>query len=238
MPRSRASRPRTALLLSGGGARGAYQVGVLRGLVEHGFLPRGQSGLDVLVGSSAGAINATVLAAAADAFATGLARLERVWSDIRPEQVFRTDLGSLGRIGVRWAWDISFGGMTRRVQPKSLLDTTPLRAFLSERIPFARVRYATGNPGQPFRLVDVLWLRPSRLVRQLAAKLAHRVPRIVRYLMRGLGSDASINELTSYLLFDSEFCSRLIDLGVRDVAAERERIAQFFSRPRPARKQP
>jgi NTE family protein len=372
-------------VLSGGGARGAYQVGVLRGLVDHGFLPRDRSGLDVFVGSSAGAINVAALAAYADDFDTGLARLEGVWREMRPQQVFRTDIGSLGRIGVRWAWDLSFGGVMRRVQPKSLLDTTPLRQLLSERIPFARiernvaegrigalaliatdlytsngviflqasdaaaswsrrrwriertrigvehllassaipiffpsvaiggrhfgdgsirntaplspainlgaeriiavgvsgpmprasgraalepptiaqvagvlldavmldaievdvehservnrsvVRYPTGDPEQPFRPVDVLWLRPSRLVRQLAAKLAHRVPRIVRYLMRGLGSDASINELTSYLLFDSEFCSRLIDLGARDVTAERKHIERFFSPRRPAR---
>jgi NTE family protein len=72
-------------------------------------------------------------------------------------------------------------------------------------------------------------------VRQLAAKLAHRVPRIVRYLMRGLGSDASINELTSYLLVDPELYCRLIDLGERDVAAERGRIEQFFTRRSPGR---
>ena len=69
-----ASRPRTALVLSGGGARGAYQVGVLRGLVDQGFLPRDRSGLDIVVGSSAGAINAAALVAHADDFDAGLAR--------------------------------------------------------------------------------------------------------------------------------------------------------------------
>jgi hypothetical protein len=47
--------------------------------------------------------------------------------------------------------------------------------------------------------------------------------------MRGLGSDTSVNELTSYLLFDSEFCGALVDLGIQDVAAERERIERFFT---------
>jgi NTE family protein len=132
-------RVRTALVLSGGGARGAYQVGVLRELVEQGFVPRDRPGIDVLVGSSAGAINTAAVAAAADDFATGLARLERVWRAIRPSQVYRTDVASLGRIGMRWAWDLSFGGATRHVQPKSLLDTAPLRRLLGKHISFPRI---------------------------------------------------------------------------------------------------
>jgi NTE family protein len=378
MPGATARQPRTALVLSGGGARGAYQVGVLRGLVEQGFLPRESSGLDVVVGSSAGAINAASLVAHADDLDAGLARLERVWNEILPQHVFRTDIASLGRIGVRWAWDLSFGGMLRNVRPKSLLDTSPLRALLAERIPFARidanvaagtvralalvatdlhtsngvvflharddvptwsrrrwriertsirvehllassaipiffpsvaiggrhfgdgsirnttplspainlgaerivaigvsgplpresergprrpptiaqiagvlldavmldaievdvehservntsvVHCPTGDPTRPFRHVDVLWIRPSRQVRQLAAEFAHRIPPVVRYLLRGLGSDAAVTELASYLLFDSEFCGRLVALGKRDVRLERDRIAQFW----------
>ena len=56
----------------------------------------------------------------------------------RRSDVFRTDVRSLGRIGARWAWDLSFGGALRHVQPKSLLDTAPLRTLL-ERIPLARI---------------------------------------------------------------------------------------------------
>ena len=132
-------RARTALVLSGGGARGAYQVGVLRGLVEEGFLPRDRPGIDVLVGSSAGAINTAAVAASADDLATGLLRLERVWRAIRPSHVYRTDVASLGHIGARWAWDLSFGGATRHVQPKSLLDTAPLRRLLGTHISFPRI---------------------------------------------------------------------------------------------------
>ncbi len=368
--------PRTALVLSGGGARGAYQVGVLRGLADLGVL---RSGFDVLVGSSAGAINAAALAAYADAFEDGLARLERVWREIHPHDVFRTDPLSLGRIGARWAWDLSFGGVTGRVQANALLDTSPLHALLDARVSFARIAAnvrsgalralalvatdlgssngvvflqappgtptwtrrrwrierarvdarhlmassaipiffppveidgvhfgdgsirntaplspainlgadrivaigvsgpsvpgrrrrrtpptvaqiagvlldavmldaievdvehservnasllhcaGTRDAGQPFRLVDVLWLRPSRRVRELAGEFAHRVPRALRYLMRGLGSDPSVAELTSYLLFDAGFCGRLIDLGRADVRAEQARIKRFFA---------
>jgi hypothetical protein len=55
------------------------------------------------------------------------------------------------------------------------------------------------------------------------------VPRVIRYLMRGLGSEAAITELTSYLLFDPVFCGRLVDLGRRDVAANEEELRNFFT---------
>jgi NTE family protein len=370
----------TALVLSGGGARGAYQVGVLRGLVEEGFIPRSRCGIDMFVGSSAGAINAAAFAAYADDFEIGLERIERVWGEIEAQQIFRTDVTSLGRIGARWAWDLSLGGITGRVRAESLLDTAPLLELLGTRIPLDRVdrnvrnsalralaivatdmhtshgvvflhaaedvvpwtrrrwrieptritpahllassaipvffpsveidgRYfgdgsirntaplspainlgadkiiavgvsgptpshaaqgrtkqrptiaqvagvlldavmldaievdvdhsdrintsvlqciGTGE-GQPFRSVDVLWLQPSVQVRAIAAELSHRIPRIVRYLMRGLGSDEAVTELASYLLFESEFCRRLMELGRRDVAEERSKIETFFT---------
>ncbi|MDJ0851670.1 MAG: patatin-like phospholipase family protein [Myxococcota bacterium] len=129
----------TALVLSGGGARGAYQVGVLQGLLEIGAFGDGDPVFDVLVGSSAGAINAAMLAACADEIRTGVEQLERVWTSIEPTQVFRTDLRSLGGIGARWVRDLSFGGLLRKVTPKSLLDTAPLRELLAEHVPFERI---------------------------------------------------------------------------------------------------
>src|SRR5262249_28542790 len=131
--------PRIALVLSGGGARGAYQVGVLRGLVEQGFLAQDRARVDILVGSSAGSINVAAVAARSDDLHTGITRLERIWREIRPAQVYRTDMASLGRIGARWAWDLSFGGATGHVQPKSLLDTAPLWELLAAHIPFERI---------------------------------------------------------------------------------------------------
>ncbi|HEY8086803.1 MAG TPA: patatin-like phospholipase family protein, partial [Polyangiaceae bacterium] len=133
------AHPLTALVLSGGGARGAYQVGVLRGLVEQGFLRPDRPGIEVFVGSSAGAINATFLAAHAGELEAGLALLERIWGTVTPSRVYRTDVASLGRLGVRWAWDLSFGGLTRDVQARSLLDTAPLRRLFDEELPFDRI---------------------------------------------------------------------------------------------------
>lgn len=366
-------------MLSGGGARGAYQAGVLQGLVDIGLLPAGRSMFDVLVGSSAGSINAGMLAAYADDTSAGVARLVDVWSTLHAQNVFHTDIGSLGRIGLRWAWDLSFGGALRRVQPKSLLDTAPLRKLL-KRVPLARIDdhvkagalyalavaatdlhtstgylFVHGHPdirpwkrsrwrveqtriqtdhlmassaipiffptiqidgrhfgdgclrntsplspainlgtdriiaigvlgpgppeapkskklrpptiaqiagvlldavmldaiesdvehagrvntsvlsvhgpdaANPFRWVDVLWLSPSMDIGAIAAGLADRVPPIVRYLMRGLGTDEAITELLSYLLFDPAFCGRLIELGRADVVAGRAQIERFFA---------
>ncbi len=83
--------------------------------------------------------------------------------------------------------------------------------------------------GNPFRQIDVLWVQPSADVTAIAAELEDRIPNVVRYLMRGLGTDEALIELASYLLFDGAFCSRLIDLGRADIAAARDCIEPFFS---------
>ncbi len=368
----------TALVLSGGGARGAYQVGVLQGLLEIGAFGDGDPVFDVLVGSSAGAINAALLAAYADDFQKGVEHLDRVWTSVEPTQVFRTDLRSLGGIGARWVRDLSFGGLLRRVTPKSLLDTSPLRDLLAEHIAFERIdsniesgrlralampatdlytadgilfldakpdvplwqrgRWSVertpirvdhvmassaipvffpsvqidgrhlgdgsvrntaplspainlgarrivaigvrqpslrtgkvrrleppslaqvagalldavmldaigvdvehservnqsvvacpnGSTEQGFRLVDVLWLSPKRHFHEIAAEFADRIPAIIRYLMRGLGSDEETTELASYLLFDSTYCRRLVEIGYSDVIERRGEVESFL----------
>ncbi|MEN8158549.1 MAG: patatin-like phospholipase family protein [Myxococcota bacterium] len=374
-----------ALVMSGGGARGAYQAGVLSGLADLGLLEEGDPlPFRLLVGSSAGAINAAGLAAFADQPLEGIERLVEAWRSIESQQVFRSDLRSLGGIGVRWARDLSLGGLTGHVSPKALLDTEPLRETLEGWIPFPRIasnlasgalralvlaatnlytatgvffvdgasdlplwrqtrritertrvgadhvlassaipllfppvplggrwfgdgsirntapispaihlgaqrvlaisvreqrpdtdpgRHRTGRPapsiaeiagalldavmldaieidvehsgrvnanvtryprpvpGEPFRFVDVLAIHPSEDIGALAAELASRVPRIVRYLLRGLGSDEAITELSSYLLFDPVFCGRLVDLGREDAKANRDEFERFFTEP-------
>jgi NTE family protein len=372
---------RTALVLSGGGARGAYQVGVLSGLLDLGSFGSQGPGFDILVGSSAGAINSAMLAAHADDLAVAVDLLGEIWSAIEPQQVFRTDLRSLGGIGARWVRDLSFGGLLRRVAPKSLLDTAPLRELLTTRIPFERIDQHIGTgvlralampatdlytadgivfldappevplwkrgrwsverarigvdhvmassaipiffpsveiegrhlgdgsvrntaplspainlgadrvvaigvrqPGletgklarikapsiaqvagalldavmldavgvdvehservntsvlmapsddaeQPFRWIDVLWLSPSRHFHDITREFSDRIPAILRYLMRGLGSDEETTELASYLLFDGAFCSRLMEIGRADVQARAHEIREFLARP-------
>jgi NTE family protein len=379
------ARQHTAVVISGGGARGAYQVGAIRGLMEQGFLPPDGGGIDIFVGSSAGALNAAALAASADNLVRGVVALEHVWGEIEPQQVFRTDLRSLGSTGFQWAWDLSLGGALGNVQPKSLLDTAPLRKLLEQRVPLERIdaniengslhaltiaatdlhtsngvvfvhgrpdiplwerarcvverarigvdhlmassaipiffpsveingrhfgdgcirntaplspainlgadriiaigvveggpspapespvrrtrptiaqiagvlldavmldsievdvehsrrvttglqRCMTRDAACPFRPVDVLWLSPQRSLGALAAEYADKIPPIVRYLMRGLGSGAANTELASYLLFDASYCNRLMVQAREDVVAARGAIEGFFSSARP-----
>ena len=110
-----------------------------------------------------------------------------------------------------------------------MLDAVEVDVEHSERVNTSVLRFPLEPSPQSFRAIDVLWLRPSLQVRQIASELSDRIPRVVRYLMRGLGSDEAVTELSSYLLFDAEFCGRLMELGRADVAAERERIEGFFA---------
>ena len=131
----------SALVLSGGGARGAYQAGVLYGLVERGLLMGGPTPFKILVGTSAGSIHATALAAYADRFEEAVVEMVSVWNQIQANQVFRTDFLGVAQLAYRWARDLGFGGLVGGVRSKSLLDTSPLPQLL-QRIPFRRI------PGQ------------------------------------------------------------------------------------------
>ena len=127
-----------ALVLSGGGARGAYQAGVLLGLLENGLIGRGAATFPILVGTSAGSIHAATLAAYADNQELAITNITKVWSTIRARNVFRTDLRSVSSIAFRWARDLAFGGLLGGVCPKALLDTSPLPHLLGQ-IPFSRI---------------------------------------------------------------------------------------------------
>ena len=130
--------PLTALVLSGGGARAAYQVGVLRALVplRRGALgPRAQLGnpFGIIVGTSAGAINAAALAAHADRFEGAVEVLAKVWQNFAAEQVYRADSLGVIRSGAQWLTMLSMGWLIARwrlSRPLSLLDNRPLAALL------------------------------------------------------------------------------------------------------------
>ena len=128
---------RTALVLSGGGARAAYQVGVLQAIADW-LPPDAPVPFKVLVGTSAGAINAAALAARAGQLREAVAELERVWSGFHVEQVVRSDAATVLRAGLHWAISLLSGGWFVQ-PPRSLLDTTPLRELLSHTIPLDRI---------------------------------------------------------------------------------------------------
>jgi NTE family protein len=115
-----------ALVLSGGGARAAYQVGVLRHLARE--LPAVVPG--IITGVSAGGINAAFLAARQERWAERIERLADMWSDIRIDDVFRVDLRDLTSRTLRWGGRLMGGGKSPLEPAKSLVDTTPLRAML------------------------------------------------------------------------------------------------------------
>lgn len=129
------------LVLTGGGARAAYQAGVLRGIAESLGGASRESPFTILVGVSAGAINSALLAARLGNFDQAVEALCRLWNGLRTEQVIRSDWLGLGSLAVRWLRDLSLGGLLGNdSRATHLLDARPLRAFLSEHIDFAAIR--------------------------------------------------------------------------------------------------
>lgn len=134
---------KTALVLPGGGARGAFQVGVLKALAE--LMPKkARNPFSVLSGTSAGAINSVVLASKAQRFRLGVAELERVWGNFRCHDVYRTDNATMLKSSLHWMASIVLGGFLVGA-PKSLLDNSPLRALLSRNVRFPRIQDAIDN---------------------------------------------------------------------------------------------
>lgn len=168
---------RPALVLSGGGARAAYQVGVLRHIGRR----RPEGRFPVLTGVSAGAINIAYLASHTGSWRAATESLARHWLALTTRNIFRSDPVSVARTAARWLWTLGSAGSRLGPSARSLVDTTPLRRFLervvdppgiAENIAEQRLRaaaitatsYHTGRTvtfvqGRP----DVeLWERPQR----------------------------------------------------------------------------
>ena len=375
------AKPRTGLILTGGGARAAYQVGFLRA-VSH-MLPRGlASPFQILCGTSAGAVNAAVLAAGAIDFNHAVRQLLLVWKYLHVDQIYRSDVPGVIGTGARWLAAMLLGGLGRN-NPTSLFDNSPLAQLLRRRLDFSGIRrsidagalhalsitasgYSSGQsvsffqgvpgltgwqrarrigvpdtidiehlmassalpfifPAVPLRReffgdgsmrqiapispalhlgadrvmvigvgrqyqrppervksggypslaqiaghalnsifldslevdierlqrinrtvrlippaerlkndmllreVDVLVISPSEDIDGIAAKHVRELPRVIRFLLRGVGATRTGGAtLTSYLLFEPQYCRALIALGYRDTMARREEILQFL----------
>jgi NTE family protein len=129
----------TSLVLSGGGARAAYQVGVLKAIAE--MMPaEAPTPFPIVTGTSAGAINVTELGIHADRFRTAVTNLERVWSHFHIEQVFKADSISMVRAGMHWLFSMASGGWLP--PPQALLDNSPLRKLLSKSYDFSRIGHS------------------------------------------------------------------------------------------------
>jgi NTE family protein len=132
-----ALRPTVGLVLTGGGSRSAYQVGVLLALAE--MLPRARNPFQVIVGTSAGAVAASVLAAEAHHWRRAVAGLERVWANFQSSQVFHVDASHMLRAGAHWVLALISGGMVLS-PPKSVLDNSPLRELLGVHVDCSGIR--------------------------------------------------------------------------------------------------
>lgn len=128
-PSSRAIVP--GLVLTGGGARSAYQVGVLKAVRE--LLPQQQNPFRVVVGTSGGAVAASVLASRAARWHDAIAQIENVWANFHMGQVFHVGRRQMLRAGLHWVFSLISGGLLVRV-PQSLFDNSPLRALLTREV--------------------------------------------------------------------------------------------------------
>jgi NTE family protein len=136
------TEPKIALVLTGGGARAAYQAGVLAAITR--VLPPGApSPFRIVCGTSAGAINAAILASHTEDFGLAVRRIMSTWGSLSASSVHNTDPWVVARAAARWVWAILAGGSHER--PVSLLDNTPLRDLVNRLVDFSAVRAAIRN---------------------------------------------------------------------------------------------
>jgi NTE family protein len=187
--RRRPARQTVGLVLTGGGSRSAYQVGVLLALTE--LLPRARNPFQVIVGTSAGGIAAAVLAAEAHQWRRAVLGLERVWANFHSDQVFHVDPVHMLRAGLHWVLALVSGGVLLS-PPKAMLDNSPLRELLAAHVDCAGIHrsiarghlrafalcatsYATGHSVAFYDGVDSIkdWSRVQRLGRRAEVTLDH-----------------------------------------------------------------
>ncbi len=184
------STAKIALVLTGGGARAAYQVGLLRCLAKVAPELR----IPIITGTSAGAINAAFLAAHRGDLESAARELSELWLALTTDKVYKVGAGSLFGNVVRWGTRLVSGGS--RTGPRSLFDTRPLAGYLRralrcvddevpgiaenidsgnlEAIALTTVRYATGQTvtwvqGQELRT----WERPTRVGINTRISISH-----------------------------------------------------------------
>ena len=237
-PRNKA---KLGLVLSGGGARAAYQAGVLQGISQLLGNSLGSQPFPIITGVSAGAINASYLAAAKSSFSEQSESLLKLWSTLRPEQVIRTGAFSLGKLGLAWMKDLSSGGALGSAKSTHVLDSAPLREFLGERISFEQIKrnlstgilqglavtttsYATGTsitffdaPAQ-----ENSWMRSSRIGIKMPLTLDHilassSIPVFFRPVRIGNSyyGDGGIRSNTPFSPAIHLGADRLLAIGVR-----------------------
>jgi NTE family protein len=131
------SDPLTAVVLPGGAARGAYQVGALQAIAD--IVPGNSNPFPIIMGASVGAINAAFLAGHARRFGTGVAQLARFWREIHTSSVYSTDFIRIALSGLHWVTAMTPLANLGISHPHYLLDNQPLTRLLSDAIDFAGI---------------------------------------------------------------------------------------------------
>jgi len=132
--------PINGLILPGGGARNAYQAGVLKAIAE--LLPAdAPNPFPVVCGTSSGALNAAILASNAMQLTEGVARMNGVWENFHSAKVYRTDWWTALTTGSRWVAAFATARLGTAA-PRALLDNSPLRSLIESHIRLARVQQA------------------------------------------------------------------------------------------------
>ena len=236
---------KTALVLPGGGARGAFQVGVLKALAE--MTPRGRPNpFSVISGTSAGAVNSVVLASRAQEFRAAIAELEQVWGHFRCHHVYKTDHLTMLKSSLHWMASLVLGGWLVGT-PKSLLDNAPLRALLNRNVHFPRIRdaieagcldavavtaasYASARSTTFFEASPEVegWERTRRLGKQLDLNLDHlmasiAVPMVFPPVCIGneYFGDGAMRQATPLSPAVHLGADRILVIGIRDETGEK-----------------
>jgi NTE family protein len=109
-----------------------------------------------------------------------------------------------------------------------LLDSVEQDVHRIQRINKFAEHLSPNAPNLDFKKIPALCISPSQDIGQIARQHAHHLPRIIRMTLSTFGTLDEASEILSYLLFDSNFCRKLIEMGYNDAMASRESIINFF----------
>jgi len=128
------------LVMTGGGARGAYQAGVLKRIGELKRVQTHGNPFPIIGAASAGAVNGCAVAAGCRDFASVTRVLAELWGTLKPSDIFRCDVLSQAHNSLTWILDLSFGAVLGGGNAHSLLDATPLQRFLTKHLDCDRIQ--------------------------------------------------------------------------------------------------
>ncbi len=237
----------TALVLTGGGARAAYQVGVLLAIAKLSKNRR-HNPFPILCGTSAGAINTVALACLADNFGKSVSLLASFWRNMHVDQIYRADLAGVGSAGARWLAALALGWLIGN-PPRSLLDNSPLRRLLTRSLDFSGIErsiakgalhavsisasgYESGESisffqahpsAQPWHRVQRIGMRSQLTVDHLLASSAIPFVFPATRINREYFGDGSMRQLAPLSPAIHLGARRLLVIGARKQSEHRER---------------